>query len=392
MHRRITLSLLVLICAILSQIRGLLRQRYQPVAVIAPHHNIVADTRRQFFESIAKKRPVTNTVILLSPDHFSPIQNQIIYSDRNWQLLDGQLDYDTRLGSLISSSASLNPAAVKADHGIFNLLGDIHTVFPRARIVPFLIGQNVPNSDLDPLSDSLITHCRSDCLLVASVDFSHYLPAALADIHDLYSQKILSRLDFDSSSLMEVDSPQSLYLVMRQAIFQKAKSFRLYSHTNSGHLTNSPDAESTSHIFASYSRQISLASQRKYSTFTLARSLDPDSNHKTVGDRFFYGVDYIDSQLSQSFSPLPSLNISPGDNSSISFKDDILNIIIGSDFTVSGVVSDKLSYLVFSPLDSSSSSFLRGSAKTEQLEQLFSSLSNQPNLKLGFKSGIIYLP
>ncbi len=355
------------------QIYLLQKIHFQPQVAIVPHHNVVADIRNDYLNQVSRSRFATKTIIVLSPDHFSPSQNQISYSPHDWNLSNGLLNYDVDIGSLITKNQNNNPSLIYQDHGIFNLLSQIKSNFPQASIIPILIGSHVSQHQLVNLVSTFNQHCLSDCLIISSVDFSHYLPPPLADIHDIYSQKILSSLDIQSYQNLEVDSPQSLYISMRFAQLHNARNFKIYAHTNSGKLTKNYDVESTSHVMASYSRTLNfnLNSNNSAQNFTLATNLDRDASSQTVGDRFFYGVDYIDTQLNQPYQPDPQIKIRPSDISSISYQDKQLNIHLGQDFIISGSVTNNSKLITILPIDPVTHFFLRSESKKNALQKLF---------------------
>ena len=263
----------------------LLKIYYQPVAIVLPHHNVVQNIRQTFLQKISELRPITKTIILVGPDHFSSNQKQISISNENWNLSTGLFKFQD-----LNLNLPVNNSLLKNDHAIYNPLADLKTYFPKATIYPILIGQKVPFSNLNSLLSNLKSVCGFDCLLVASVDFSHYLPATLADVHDTYTLKILNNFDFNNLNNVEVDSPQSLYILEKFAFAKNSQKFSLFAHTNSAYITGSPDVESTSHIFASYS----LGHIQKISSYTTVSTpsiYSRPQNQKTLGDRFFYGVD-----------------------------------------------------------------------------------------------------
>jgi len=224
-----------------------------------PHHNLVQATRQEFLQSIAAKRPVTNKIILIGPDHFSINQQQILSSSEDWNLSTGTFVYE-KLFDLPNANLVL-----KNDHAIYNPLADLKNYFPKASVYPILIGQKVDTNTLDTLVSQIIKICDSNCLLVASVDFSHYLPATLAEVHDAFTINNLHNLDSQNILKAEVDSPQSLYILTR---FSQLKKFNLFAHTNSGYLSQNPDTETTTHVFGSYSFGLSSKSKIKTSTIT----------------------------------------------------------------------------------------------------------------------------
>jgi len=208
-------------------------------------------------------------------------------------LSSGTANYKNFLGLDLPSND-----AIQNDHGIFNPLTDLKKYFPSADFFPVIIGQKTTVSDLQPLLTQIKKHCGFDCLLVSSVDFSHYLPVTLATVHDAYTLNNFQNLDTDKLLISEVDSPQSLYLLSSFAKYQQAPSWSVFAHTNSGFIASDPDSETITHIFGAYSRGSKILGN--VLTFIhLPYTLNRQQSQNTVGDRFFYGVDktVIDSYV-----------------------------------------------------------------------------------------------
>jgi len=258
---------------------------FQPVAIVLPHHNIVQNVRQNFLQKISHSRPVTNKIILIAPDHFSLNQQQININNENWNLSTGFMIFKE-----LNLNLPVNNSLLKNDHGVYNPLADLKIYFPKATIYPILIGQKVPFLTLESLILNLESVCNVDCLLVTSVDFSHYLPATLAEVHDTHTIKIINNFDFNNISNAEVDSPQSLYILTKYSQSKSANKFNLFAHTNSGFITGNPDTETTTHVFAYYTRGFSALISTNTSVST-PKTLNRAQNQATLGDRFFYGVD-----------------------------------------------------------------------------------------------------
>ena len=273
---------------------------YQPIAVVLPHHNLVQSTRQDFLKLIAKKRLVTRHIVLLSPDHFGSNQHQIISSSHSWDLSTGTAVYNNFLRIDLPQDNNL----LQNDHGIYNPLADLKTYFPQADYYPVLIGQKTTPQELQTIRTSIEKYCSFDCLLVASVDFSHYLPATLANVHDAYTINNLRNLDSDNILKSEVDSPQSLYTLISFALHKSAHHWHLFDHTNSGIIAHNPDIETTTHVFGYYTRGRKVPGN-SLSIVHLPQTLNRSQNQTTLGDRFFYGVDNLVVD-----SPLPGFVIS----------------------------------------------------------------------------------
>lgn len=345
---------------------------FQPVAVVVPHHNFVAQKRLEYFQNIAQKRPFTKTVIIIGPNHFSPNQNNLIYSNRQWNLSNGTVNFSNNLESTLKPFLTLDNNLVKNDHAIFNLLPDIKSVWPEATVFPILIGQNYSVSKLENLISVISQNCKFDCLLIASVDFSHYLPSGLADIHDLKSIKELNNQNLTEIPKLEVDSPQSLYVLTSFAKLKNAKNWDLFFNSNSGKLSNNPDVETTSYVMGSYQKSLLKNSQINTETSLISKNINKTKSISSLGDRFFYGTDYIDIDYSsKSYVQLPFI-----------FPDNLV---------VTKTVNNSQTEYQFFPTETKNSStyLLRGQTKISSLANFFNQTNFPQNCQLNQSFGKI---
>lgn len=319
----------------------------QPQIVIVPHHNLVAATRQKFLSSITLRRFSTQKIILLGPDHFSVNQKQISYTTSDWNLQDGQILFDHGFDGI---GLNQNDFLLKNDHTIYNLLSDIHQFFPKAKIIPILLGQKLAPGDLESVYQKIKLSCGRNCLLIASVDFSHYLPATLAYVHDTFTLSSLKSQNLDKTFSSEVDSPQSLYLVSRLGLDRGLKFQNLF-YTNSGFITKNPDAETTTHIFGLYSPALLSPKPIIHTSLQLPYPIDRKLNQNTLGDRFFYGVDKIDYN-----STLPG-------------------------FVIATAITPKLTTSFFLPITSNDKqvTFIRGQEKINLIKNYFDTI-NTPGI------------
>jgi poly-gamma-glutamate synthesis protein (capsule biosynthesis protein) len=332
---------------------------FQPVAVVVPHHNVVAQKRLEYFYQIAQKRPFTKKIIIIGPDHFSPNQSGIIYSNRDWDLSSGSLKFNYSFESKLGPFLSLQNNIIKNDHAIYNLLPDLKTVWPNSQVFPILIGQNYPISKLDNLIQKINQICNFDCLLISSVDFSHYLPSALANIHDQKSIYDLSTQNLEEISKLEVDSPQSLYVLAKFSQLKNAQKWNLFYHSNSGEIVHDPDVETTSHVFGSYQKSLFKNDISSVKTYLITKNIGKKKSLSSLGPRFFYGTDFIDLNYSSKSSfrlpfDLPENTV-------------VLSTMINNQPTFS-----------FFPTETKNGAtyFLRGDAKIKQLNSILKNINN----------------
>lgn len=229
----------------------------------------------------------------------------------------------------------VNNSLLKNDHTVYNPLSDLKTYFPDATVYPILIGQKIPFSGLNSLLSKINSVCGFDCLLVASVDFSHYLPATLAEVHDAYTINNLQNLNTQNIQNAEVDSPQSLYLLAKFSILKNAQKWHLFAHTNSGFLSRNPDFETTTHVFGFYSRG-----------FLSKSDVHTEVSTPVILDRF-YGVD--------------KQTLNPSEN-----------------FVISTITTP--SKIIKSYLPVNNNLFIRGAEKQQLIKTYFDSLPADQNL------------
>ncbi|HBY73406.1 MAG TPA: AmmeMemoRadiSam system protein B, partial [Candidatus Kerfeldbacteria bacterium] len=270
-----------------------------PLVVVLPHHDLVK-TQRQSLLAEVSQRSQPETIILLSPNHFLAGQAAIQTTDRIWSLAgdtqhifpDVSVINQLVVGGLVSNEDS----SFNNEHGIKNILADLHDAFPTSNIVPIILKDTVTVTQVEELVTGLEGVC-SDCGVIASVDMSHYNPAAVADIHDIKTLRALRTLDGVDIWKTEVDSPPSLAILLAWAKQQQVKQFVLTGHTNAG------GNETTSHIMGYYTAG-EVADYPDQLTFTFAgdmmlgreigyqfqnnRFQDLFSN---FGNRMFWGTD-----------------------------------------------------------------------------------------------------
>lgn len=364
-------------------------------AIIVPHHNLVKNKREEFLEYVSQKTVSPKTVILISPNHFSLNQNAIYYSDQNWELSNGNILFDTDTLNSISGLMIKENGILANDHGIFNLLPEIKEYFPNSKILPILIGHKTPIADIKILAENLSVYCNSHCLYIGSVDFSHYLPASIAYIHDVYSRKILENNDFENILNLEVDSPKTLYLISKMIGNSGMVKFNTYYLSNSGIVESNYDAETTGYLMGWYDENPADRIQNNNSfTFVFAKEVNKDPKVKGLGERFFYGADYTNMQLNKKVT-IANILIEPenGDVSSIIQTTSGISIKLGNDIVIGGIVNDRRTFVTILPIEKMDGEdlFIRGNRKREIIEKLFSYMQTNENISVDQNRGTIII-
>lgn len=223
---------------------------------ILPHHLLAAPLIAGFFQGI-EGQPV-NTVILLSPNHYNAGPYAISVSKGYWKTLYGTVEPDTKKLDTLDrdGAASVSEELFEYEHGIYGITPFIKRSFPNARIVSVALKSNTTRREADRLVASLENIVDEKTIIIASVDFSHYVSSDEADVYDRESMAAIESFDaqkiFNFDNTKNFDSPASLYTLVRLMERIGAKTTQLVVNTNSAKLTRQPDLPSTTSYVTLY--------------------------------------------------------------------------------------------------------------------------------------------
>lgn len=287
-----------------ADVAAVTKQQTIVSGVVVPHHDIVKAYRQELFAELAKKIEAPKTVILVSPNHYDSGQGHIQTRPGEWEVGGGTLPADDAvITALLNKGVTNEAGSFSNEHGIKVILLDIKTAFPDATVVPLILKESMTLDEVTRLHDTLDTACH-DCLLVASVDFSHYQPALLANLHDRLTRREMELLDVDGLyHQAEVDSPAALALLAKWAQSHHTERLVVKRQTNSGEMTANPDIETTTHLFGWYQAGDKIAPEAAVSFIIggdmmfgrmIAHTFLKDGLWKSVdqlGNRLFWGTD-----------------------------------------------------------------------------------------------------
>lgn len=216
-------------------------------AFILPHHLVGEPVIKKVLQVALEESP--DIIILVSVDHFSRGK----YYFNIPQNISTTLAFASELSETVINDFPEYAGYEKnltQEHGLTVPLGFIEKYKTDAKILPIAISQIVKEKELDELVSSLSRYSKN-AIVIASVDFSHFLPASGARLHDAKSLAVLNNLEWSEFQKLEVDSWQSLYLASRFADLYDANKFTLLSRTDSSEILNThSDSEVTSYVGA----------------------------------------------------------------------------------------------------------------------------------------------
>lgn len=249
---------------------------------IVPHHLLVGSAFARFFAAMRSQQP--STVVIIGPNHFEVGKGSIVTADGRYDTPYGQAHIDEELSqSLLQSPLlALDRAPFVREHSISAEVAFIKKTWPHATIVPIILKSDVTQEQATELGKLLATKLTNDALVLASVDFSHYLPELAADFHDQTSEAAITTFDLGRVMKLEIDSPASIVSLLTYLRERGAEKIVYREHTNSASFTGHPEfPETTSHFFLAFA-----SGARSQETAISALFMGDAIFGRTIEDRF----------------------------------------------------------------------------------------------------------
>ncbi len=310
------------------------------VSAVLPHHLLAGRYVANFLKQVWWQKP--SVVVIIGPNHPQAGKNNIVTGIGNWQTPYGELVADESRIQKISNSLvmstdcpvmtpngvqpntncrsllAIDDETIGNEHSIGAIVPFIKKTWPNTKIIPIIVKDKTSHAEIDTLLATLNQSLPSDAVVLASVDFSHYLPEPVANFHDEISENVLATGDSSRLSKLEIDSEPSLYFLLEYNKLKQAQNFHLVSHTNSATIGGQADStETTSHIIGYYTSgaptEKPLTSLQFFGDIMIDRNVAKNmggkgldyvfANLKAQQNRFFKGTDLFIANLEGPFAP-----------------------------------------------------------------------------------------
>lgn len=218
---------------------------------IIPHHLLPADLLASFFKRISHQR--VETYILIGPNHHEKGNSKILTSDWNWNTPFGEVKANTQvIDALVQETPTLiDTDVLEYEHSVAGIMPYIKQYSPDANVIPLILSNTLTADELDSLALKIEPFITKNTVVLAPVDFSHYLRSEEAEAHDKVTWEAIQNFDIDHLLHMDsdnLDSPSSISLLLLLMKYESTVSMHLYENTNSGRLLNTPYVSTTSYF------------------------------------------------------------------------------------------------------------------------------------------------
>lgn len=221
-------------------------------AVLVPHHLIAGELISGIFETI--KNQGIKKVVLIAPNHFEKGSGNIQVTSVNWNTPFGKLESTSLLDGYPKSS---NETLV-SEHSVSGLAPYIQKYLPNAKAETVIVKHYTDTKDLEELASKIVNAWDSSTILIASVDFSHYLTYEESLLKDEFTRRLLVSLQEDKLPGLSndyMDSPGTLAVMMKVCKKLGTKAFIIKDHSSSSLVLSDFSLRSTTSYFTGYCRE-----------------------------------------------------------------------------------------------------------------------------------------
>ena len=219
---------------------------------VVPHHLLVGRIIAEFFSTIALSKP--ETIILVGPNHKMRGRNEICSTSESWQTPYGVLAANKELIKTISKKVSIyeDSGIIEDEHSVAGLIPYIKYYMPDVKIVPIALKGNYEYSSSTKLGEILRELAmKENAIIVASVDFSHYLSFKKAEEMDEMTIRAIKENDKQLIHTMgndNLDSPPSIITLLSAMEGVEEKKLVVLQHSNSEKILDQKLEKTTSYF------------------------------------------------------------------------------------------------------------------------------------------------
>lgn len=222
------------------------------VGGIIPHHLLASHLIARFFLGLESQAP--SVVVVVGPNHYSVGRGLLITSEAAWRTPYGVIEPASEIirQLLETDEVMLDEDVFIREHSISAEVAFIRRSFPEAMIVPLVVKDVLPLNQAAEFGRSLAETLPEDAIVIASVDFSHYLSSPEAMAEDARSRPVLESLSTERLEEVAVDSRPSLAILFEFAKQRGVTKGTLLENENTATVVGDPSIPEVTSYFTGY--------------------------------------------------------------------------------------------------------------------------------------------
>lgn len=222
---------------------------------IIPHDTLHSEYIAHFFRKLKEQNP--STILLIAPNHQEAGPAAITTAKGFFATSFGKVEIDEKTVNKILSSSQVgeDEKVIEGEHSLGVIALYLKYYLPQTKVIPLIFKAGVKENALRGLIDTMKDVLPPETVIVATIDFSHYLTATQAAASDAVTGQAIETFDagkilsFGQSFNDYLDSPPSL-VFMLMWFKEKNAQVKILYQTNSGFLSGRLNEPCTSYFEA----------------------------------------------------------------------------------------------------------------------------------------------
>ncbi|OGG17311.1 AmmeMemoRadiSam system protein B [Candidatus Gottesmanbacteria bacterium RIFCSPHIGHO2_02_FULL_39_14] len=216
-------------------------------AAIVPHYYPAGFMIARLLQTVGGN---IERVVVIGPNHREAGGSVITSGSADWETPFGILETDKETVNELYNKglAAVDEEVLEGEQSIEVLAVYIKYFLKDAKIVPVVLKRAVTDAETEKLADFFSKKIGAETLVLASVDFSHYLTKKEADEKDRQTGEMIKNYriaDLDGLDSDYLDSPGAVITLLKFAQKKKLGQPEVIEHINSADLTGSNPKETT---------------------------------------------------------------------------------------------------------------------------------------------------
>lgn len=225
------------------------------LGAIIPHHLFPSFIIADFFNRLSKQNP--KTIILIGPNHYERGSYKVLSSMYGWETPFGTVEPNEQIIRELERIVLIKTDEINLpkEHSVAGIMPFIEYYIPDAKVVPLVLSGFMTKEEVKLLSGRLKDYIRKDTVIIAAVDFSHYLTNQAAQEKDRITSELMDSFDYErliSLNNNYLDSPPSIATLLMAMQSLGSTKMQVLHHTNSGELQKDNFIETTSYFSIAY--------------------------------------------------------------------------------------------------------------------------------------------
>lgn len=218
---------------------------------IIPHHLFPAFIITDFFYRLTQQQP--QTIILIGPNHYEKGAFPVLSSLYSWNTPFGtvQPNHEIIKQLVYRNLIKIDETVLAEEHSVAGIMPFIKFYLPETQVVPIILSNYLKQTETEILATNLKAFLGQNTIIVAAVDFSHYLTSLEAQEKDELTFSTIQNFDYRTLFSLNndyLDGPPAIATLLQSMQKLGTTNMEVLNHTNSGEILKDNFIETTSYF------------------------------------------------------------------------------------------------------------------------------------------------